>query len=92
MSTTSPFTGIDLDTTGEAWRTDGVCAEVDPDLWFPEQGQNAVWAKRICAGCPVTAECLEAALARDERFGVWGGLTERERDELTGLRRRGRTA
>ena len=85
----SPFTGIELDAAHEIWRTDGMCAEVDPDLWFPEVGQNAKWAKRICAGCPVTGECLDAALARDERFGIWGGLSERERDEL---RDRQRTA
>lgn len=84
MSAT-PFTGIDVEP--QDWTADSVCREVDPDLWFPEKGQNAVWAKRICAGCPVTAECLEAALARDERFGVWGGLTERERDQLRDGRR-----
>ena len=39
-------------------------------------------AKRVCSGCSVRAECLEFALANDERFGIWGGLSERERRRL----------
>ncbi len=81
----TPFAGIDVEP--QDWTADSVCREVDPDLWFPEQGQNAAWAKRICGSCPVTDQCLEAALARDERFGVWGGLTEREREQLRDGRR-----
>jgi WhiB family redox-sensing transcriptional regulator len=45
---------------------------------LPGEGE----AKRICSGCEVRAECLEYALAHDERFGIWGGLSERERRRL----------
>ena len=63
----------------EAWRMDALCAETDPEAFFPEKGGSTRDAKRVCAGCPVRAECLEFALAGDERFGIWGGLSERER-------------
>ena len=63
----------------EAWRMDALCAETDPEAFFPEKGGSTRDAKRVCGGCPVRAECLEFALANDERFGIWGGLSERER-------------
>ena len=52
------------------------------DPFFPEKGQPTRVAKRICAPCPVRTECLEYALAAGERWGVWGGLSERERRRL----------
>lgn len=61
------------------WRDQGLCAEVDPELWFPEKGGSAAPAKRICRQCPVRAECLAYALDNHEWWGVWGGLTYRER-------------
>lgn len=64
------------------WQAQGLCAQTDPDAFFPEKGGSARGAKRICSGCEVRAECLEYALARDERFGIWGGLSERERRRL----------
>jgi WhiB family redox-sensing transcriptional regulator len=64
------------------WQDQGLCAEVDPDTWFPEKGGSVREAKQVCARCPVRAECLEYALAHDERFGVWGGLSETERRRL----------
>ena len=65
-----------------AWMAAGLCAEVDPELFYPEFGAPNQDAKRICAGCEVRAECLAYALAHRERFGVWGGTTERERRRL----------
>ncbi|WP_269801785.1 WhiB family transcriptional regulator [Blastococcus atacamensis] len=65
--------------TGEEWRLDALCAETDPEAFFPEKGGSTRDAKRVCTGCPVRAQCLEFALANDERFGIWGGLSERER-------------
>ncbi|SHG25441.1 WhiB family transcriptional regulator [Geodermatophilus nigrescens] len=62
-----------------AWRLDALCAETDPEAFFPEKGGSTREAKRVCTGCTVRAECLEFALANDERFGIWGGLSERER-------------
>lgn len=63
---------------GPSWRVSAVCAQVDPELFFPAKGVSALPAKRVCAGCPVRAECLVEALVRGEEFGVWGGLTVRE--------------
>jgi WhiB family transcriptional regulator, redox-sensing transcriptional regulator len=61
------------------WAEEALCAYVDPDVFFPEKGGSSREAKRICAQCAVRDECLDYALANDERFGIWGGLSERER-------------
>jgi len=66
------------------WTTDAACITHYPDLWYPDQGGSTRDAKQICARCPVQLECLQYALDHDERFGVWGGLSERERRRLTG--------
>jgi WhiB family transcriptional regulator, redox-sensing transcriptional regulator len=65
-----------------SWMDEALCAETDPEAFFPERGGSTREAKRVCNGCPVRAECLEYALTNDERFGVWGGLSERERRRL----------
>jgi WhiB family redox-sensing transcriptional regulator len=64
------------------WQERALCAQTDPEAFFPEKGGSTREAKRICAGCDVRAECLEYALTFDERFGIWGGLSERERRRL----------
>ena len=64
------------------WWFAALCAQTDPELFFPEKGGSTRAAKRVCAGCPVRAQCLEHALAHDERYGVWGGTSERERRRL----------
>ena len=61
------------------WQDRALCAQTDPEAFFPEKGGSTREAKRICLGCEVKDECLEYALAHDERFGIWGGLSERER-------------
>jgi len=61
------------------WQERALCAQTDPEAFFPEKGGSTREAKRICSGCEVRAECLEYALANDERFGIWGGMSERER-------------
>jgi WhiB family redox-sensing transcriptional regulator len=71
----------------ESWRLDALCAETDPEAFFPEKGGSTREAKRVCTGCAVRAECLEFALGNDERFGIWGGLSERERRRLRLQRR-----
>ncbi len=65
-----------------SWPADALCAQTDPEAFFPEKGGSTRDAKRICTGCDVKAQCLEYALANDERFGIWGGLSERERRKL----------
>jgi WhiB family redox-sensing transcriptional regulator len=64
------------------WKERALCAQTDPEAFFPEKGGSTREAKRICSGCEVRPECLEFALAHDERFGIWGGLSERERRRL----------
>ena len=65
-----------------SWQDGALCAQTDPEAFFPEKGGSTREAKRVCVGCEVRAECLEYALAKDERFGIWGGLSERERRKL----------
>ena len=66
----------------QGWQEHALCAETDPEAFFPEKGGSTREAKKICTGCDVRAECLEYALTMDERFGIWGGLSERERRRL----------
>ncbi len=65
-----------------SWQERSLCAQTDPEAFFPEKGGSTREAKRVCVGCEVRSECLEYALANDERFGIWGGLSERERRKL----------
>ena len=64
------------------WQERALCAQTDPEAFFPEKGGSTREAKKVCISCEVRAECLEYALANDERFGIWGGLSERERRKL----------
>jgi WhiB family redox-sensing transcriptional regulator len=66
----------------EQWQERALCAQTDPEAFFPEKGGSTREAKRICLGCEVKDACLDYALAKDERFGIWGGLSERERRRL----------
>jgi len=71
-----------FETIEDQWQERALCAQTDPEAFFPEKGGSTREAKRICLGCEVRDECLEYALANDERFGIWGGLSERERRRL----------
>ena len=73
---------IDEDDGVLGWQTDALCAQTDPEAFFPEKGGSTRDAKRICTSCEVKTQCLEYALQNDERFGIWGGLSERERRKL----------
>jgi WhiB family redox-sensing transcriptional regulator len=64
------------------WQERALCAQTDPEAFFPEKGGSTREAKKVCLGCDVRGDCLEYALAHDERFGIWGGLSERERRRL----------
>jgi WhiB family transcriptional regulator, redox-sensing transcriptional regulator len=64
------------------WPDLAACAEVDPDLFYPEPGEPAAPAKRICASCAVREECLEYAIRNREMWGIWGGMTEMPRRRL----------
>ena len=68
----------------EEWKAEGACRDHDPDVFFPDRGEDADTAKRICAGCTVRRECLTYALTTPrERNGIWGGTSGRERRKLT---------
>lgn len=71
-----------LELEGTSWQERALCAQTDPEAFFPEKGGSTREAKRVCSACDVRVECLEYALANDERFGIWGGLSERERRRL----------
>lgn len=75
----------------ESWRADAACRDAPPGLFFagPHENDVAARAREVCASCPVRLECLEFALTHDERFGIWGGTSERERRRLRRARRRG---
>lgn len=64
------------------WQERALCAQTDPESFFPEKGGSTREAKAVCQSCEVRSECLDYALANDERFGIWGGLSERERRKL----------
>lgn len=64
------------------WMDQAACLGADPEIFHPQAWSRAEPAKRICRACPVKAECLDEALRTDSRFGVRGGLTERERAKL----------
>jgi WhiB family transcriptional regulator, redox-sensing transcriptional regulator len=67
------------------WLSEAACRDTQPDeLFVPGAAQNR--AKAVCFGCPVRTECLADALDNRTEFGIWGGMTERERRAL--LRRR----
>lgn len=77
-----PLFGTPDDDGVMGWQERALCAQTDPEAFFPEKGGSTREAKKVCTGCDVRAECLEYALANDERFGIWGGLSERERRKL----------
>jgi WhiB family redox-sensing transcriptional regulator len=64
------------------WQDKALCSQADPEAWFPEKGGSTGAAKRICRACEVRLECLGYALKTDQKFGIWGGMSERERRRL----------
>ena len=72
-----------------SWREQAVCASIDGGAWFPHKGGSTRQVKRICATCPVRADCLEYALEHGEHHGIWGGESERSRRRIRATRNRG---
>ena len=71
-----------LTTDNLGWQDKANCKGADADLFFPERGASTRKAKTICSACQVRVECLEFALLESEKFGIWGGLSERERRRI----------
>jgi len=77
------------------WQVDANCKDEDPDLFFPNRGASTRKAKQICSECTVQEHCLEYAIVNAEKFGIWGGLSERERRKIRkerGLTRKRKSA
>ena len=70
------------DQNQRSWQRQANCMGVDPDLFFPERGASTREAKEVCRGCVVREDCLEYAIVHSEKFGIWGGLSERERRRI----------
>lgn len=64
------------------WQDDAACAEVDGDLFFPDSGRVSKAIREFCSVCPVTLECLTAAMDGDVQVGIWGGLDSGQRQQL----------
>jgi WhiB family redox-sensing transcriptional regulator len=86
-SRTGLVAGLDL-----PWKADAACRDEDPDLFFPERGESLAAPKAVCSRCPVREACLECALDTGQKFGVWGGTSERDRRRLRRQRRKGSEA
>lgn len=71
------------------WRWEAACLDVGPSVFYPPSGQRPVEAQVLCSGCGVRVECLEYALTNNQHWGVWGGLTERQRFAVKRARRLG---
>jgi WhiB family transcriptional regulator, redox-sensing transcriptional regulator len=82
MSAPGIFGSIEDEGEEPGWQERALCAQTDPEAFFPEKGGSTREAKRVCGSCEVRSECLGYALEHDERFGIWGGLSERERRRL----------
>lgn len=80
------------DETENSWQLLANCLGEDPDLFFPERGASTKEAKAVCQGCEVRGDCLEYALANGEQFGIWGGLSKRERLKIIRQRALARAA
>ena len=79
---TESIVGLEPTEPEESWQNLANCLGVDPDLFFPERGASTKEAKAVCRACVVREDCLEYALENSEKFGIWGGLSERERRRL----------
>jgi len=80
------------ETEAKGWQENANCLGVDPDLFFPERGASTREAKEVCRGCVVREDCLEYALVHGEKFGIWGGMSERERRRIRRARATARRA
>ncbi|MCF2705921.1 WhiB family transcriptional regulator [Arcanobacterium haemolyticum] len=76
--------------TGEQlhWQDFALCAQTDPDIFFPEKGGSTTPATSVCSACPVRSQCLDYAISHDIRHGIWGGMSDNDRRRISRERRR----
>lgn len=77
-----------IDLQENSWTRYANCRGADSEIFFPERGESVKPAKAICSVCVVQLRCLKDAMDRKERFGIWGGLSERERRRVRSQRRK----
>lgn len=75
-----------------SWMEDALCAQTDPDIFYPEKGGSTTPATSVCNNCTVRAECLEYAVANDIRHGIWGGTSDNDRKRMARERKIARGA
>jgi WhiB family redox-sensing transcriptional regulator len=77
-----------LSRANTAWMELGACQDRDEDgkIFFPDPGNNAVMAKRMCARCPVRERCLDWSIETRQMYGIWGGVSEKKRRQMMHLR------
>lgn len=69
----------EIDTANPTFMADAPCAQVDPEIFFPSAGDSSAAARRVCASCPVMAQCLDWAIERRIDHGIWGGQNSLQR-------------
>lgn len=79
---TFPRPNSNLRKPDDQWRQHAACVGVDPDVFFVGRGGSTWRAKKVCDSCPVSGECLTYAIAYKEHFGIWGGLSEKQRTNV----------
>lgn len=78
-----------VDVANTRWMDRANCLGADPELFFPQRGASTEQAKEVCRGCVVQQACLDYALLRSEKYGIWGGLSERQRRHIRRDRTKG---
>ena len=73
-----------------AWMEDALCAQTDPDIFYPEKGGSTAPATSVCNNCSVREQCLEYAIVNDIRHGIWGGTSDNDRKRIARERRTAR--
>jgi hypothetical protein len=84
--------GRQYDPSGTPWRQFALCRDHDAELWFPSATDSDAAAMAICQACPVRLDCLGWAIAYNERFGIWGGVSARGRQRMRAETRRAQTS
>ncbi len=72
------------------WDGTAACATADPEAFFPRKGENPAYAKNICRRCDIQEKCLDGAVNRGEKYGIWGGQAKKTLDKLRAERRKRR--
>lgn len=78
----TPLTAPVIPVQPEPWMDGALCTQADPEMFYPDKGGDPKPAKALCQLCGSRADCLAYALEHNERYGVWGGMTRKERQRI----------